>query len=69
MLCKYWDGTTHVDIGGNVHFLKEDSVQVIKTELQGLLDHPDEYEKMKQAALSNRRHEFSYKQIARRSIG
>ena len=68
MLCKYWDGTTHVDIGGNVHFLKEDSVQVIKTELQGLLDHPDEYEKMKQAALSNRRHEFSYKQIARRSI-
>jgi len=51
-----------------VHFLKEDSVQVIKTELQGLLDHPDEYEKMKQAALSNRRHEFSYKQIARRSI-
>ena len=69
MLCKYWDGTTHVDIGGNVHFLKEDSVRVIKTELQGLLDHPEEYEEMKQAAQSNRRHEFSYKQIARRSIG
>ena len=68
MLCKYWEGTTHVDIGGNVHFLKEDSVQVIKTELQGLLDHPQEYEEMKREALSNRRHEFSYKQIARRSI-
>ncbi len=68
MLCKYWEGTTHVDIGGNVHFLREDSVKAIRTELQRLLEHPEEYERMKRAAESDRRHEFSYRQIARKSV-
>lgn len=69
MLCKYWNGTTHVDIGGNVRFLKEDSVEAIRQELQMLLEHPDEYERMKQAAKSERRYEFSYQQIARKAMG
>lgn len=69
MLCKYWDGTTHVDIGGNVEFLMEDSVKEIKRKLTELLDNPEKYRKMKKAAESDRRKEFFYKNISRRAIG
>lgn len=69
MLCKYWEGTTHIDIGGNVEFLMEDSVKEIKKKIIELLDEPEKYEKMKQVACSDKRHTFSYKIIARRSVG
>lgn len=69
MLCKYWDGTTHVDIGGNVEFLMEDSVKEIKEKLMELLDNPEKYRKMKEIARSDKRKEFSYKIISRKAIG
>lgn len=69
MLCKYWEGTTHVDIGGNVEFLMEDSVKAIKKKLIELLDDPEKYKEMKKVACSDKRHTFSYKMIARRSVG
>lgn len=69
MLCKYWEGTTHVDIGGNVAFLMEDSVEVIKEKLLELLDHPEKYEQMKKNAQSEGKKAFSYRLIARKSVG
>lgn len=69
MVCKYWDGTTHVDIGGNVHFLMEDSVDTIYQELQKILSTEGYFEKMKAAAEAAGREQFSYKRIARKSIG
>lgn len=69
MLCKYWPGTTHIDIGGNVEFLKEDSAKLIKEKLLNLLNNPEQYERMKQAAGSDKRRAFSYKVIARKSVG
>lgn len=69
MLCKYWDGTTHIDIGGNVEFIKEDSVEEIKKKLLEILDEPDKYKKMKEVAESDLRYKFSYKMIARKSVG
>lgn len=69
MLCKFWEGTTHIDIGGNVEFLMEDSVDEIKKKLLQILQDPEKYRKMKQVAESNLRHQFSYKVIARRSVG
>lgn len=69
MLCKYWDGTTHIDIGGNAEFLMEDSVEEIKKKLLQILETPGKYEKMKKVAESDLRHEFSYKIIARKSVG
>lgn len=69
MLCKYWDGTTHIDIGGNVEFLMEDSVEEITKKLLQILDDPEKYPKMKRAAESDLRHEFSYKVISRKSVG
>lgn len=68
MLCKYWEGTTHVDIGGNVRFLKEDSVELLKYEIMRLVELPDAYDEMKRAALCEKRKDFSYKEIARKSI-
>lgn len=69
MICKYWDGTTHIDIGGNVEFLMEDSVEEIKKTLLRILDEPGKYEEMKKVAQSDKRHDFSYKTIARKSVG
>ncbi|MBD5464189.1 MAG: glycosyltransferase family 4 protein [Lachnospiraceae bacterium] len=69
MICKYWEGTTHVDIGGNVEFLMEDSVEVIKEKILELLDHPEKYEQMKKSAGSDGRNAFSYRLIARKSVG
>lgn len=69
MLCKYWEGTTHIDIGGNVEFLMEDSVEEIQRKLLQILDEPGKYQEMKKAAKSDLRHEFSYKVIARKSVG
>ena len=69
MICKYWEGTTHVDIGGNVEFLMEDSVAVIKEKILELLSNPEKYEQMKRSAESDGRNAFSYRLIARKSVG
>lgn len=66
MIVKYWDGTTHVDRGGNVKFLQEDSVdEIIKTIKDVFFG--DQLEKMKSVALNNKNF-FSYLYIAKRSI-
>lgn len=68
MLCKWWDGTNDIDLGGNVKFLKRDSVDEIREEIKKLLDNPDEYQKMKQVAVEKGMKEYSYADIARRAV-
>ncbi len=68
MICKYWDGTTHVDIGGNVHFLYQDSVDEITQKLEEVMDQPEVYQKMKEVAESQGMKVFSYREIAKRAI-
>lgn len=67
MLVKYWEGTTHVDIGGNVEFLYNDSVDEIKEKLEKIMQ-PQTYNKMKETALQKGMTVFSYRDIAKRSI-
>ncbi|SFH98365.1 Glycosyltransferase involved in cell wall bisynthesis [Selenomonas ruminantium] len=69
MICKHWPGTTHVDIGGNIRFLNEDSPECIKKEILSLVDNPTEYEKMKMKANGKGKKRFLYSTIARQSIG
>lgn len=70
MVCKYWKGTTHVDIGGNVKFLEEDSVETIEKCLENLLEaDKKEYQKMKEIASSDKAKEFSYFDIAKKCAG
>lgn len=68
MLVKDWPGTHHVDLGGNVHFLKEDSVEEIQREIEILINKPEEYRKMKSVAVEKGMTAFSYSEIARKSI-
>ena len=67
MICKYWEGTTHVDVGGNVKFLYNDSVEEIKDMLVNITEHPEEYQKMYDAAKKGK-DTFSYRRIAKQAI-
>lgn len=69
MLCKYWAGTTHVDLGGNVEFLQEDSTEEIKRKITVLLDNPEKHRKMKEIASGDLRKAFFYETISRKAAG
>lgn len=69
MLCKYWEGTTHIDVGGNVRFLMCDSVDEIYNNIYEIVCNKHIYEGMCKAAKNKGKRRFSYKEIAKRSIG
>lgn len=66
MVVKYWEGTTHIDRGGNVKFLREDSSDEIKKVIEDVF-FGGEIERMKNVALNNKFF-FSYRNIAKRCI-
>lgn len=65
---KYWEGTTHVDVGGNCIFLYKDSEEEIREKILYLIDNPEVYKKMKDVAEKNGIKKFSYSSIANQSI-
>lgn len=67
MIVKYWAGTTHVNCGGNVRFLHEDSIFEIQKCIEEVID-SDTYDFMKCVAI-NVKEKFLYSQIAKKSIG
>lgn len=69
MLVKYWDGTTHVDIGGNVKFLYKDSTEEIQELLERLMNKGPEYNEMLSHAREKGKKVFSYREISKRAIG
>ena len=68
MLVKDWPGTHHVDLGGNVRFLTQDSAAEIQNAIEELVKNPDEYKKMKDVAIREGMKTFSYRDIAKRAI-
>lgn len=68
MICKYWDGTTHVDLGGNVKFLYHDTKEELLEVIGQVLGDNEEYNKMKEVAVTKGMQTFSYSEIAKRSI-
>lgn len=69
MVVKYWTGTNHVDLGGNVKFLYEDSTDEIQEILAKVADHKKEiYIQMKKVAEEEGKKKFSYCAIAKRAI-
>ncbi len=68
MVCKYWQGMDHIDIGGNCHFLYLDSSDEIRECLLNILENIQVYSKMKEVAVENGRKYFSYYEIGKRSI-
>ncbi|WP_378950804.1 glycosyltransferase [Pelosinus sp. sgz500959] len=68
MIVKHWNGTTHVDLNGNVKFLYEDSVDEIYKILTAVIEDESKYINMKKIASAQGMKAFSYYEIARRSI-
>ena len=68
MLVKDWIGMHHVDLGGNVRFLKESTTEEIQLAIEDLIAHPEEYRQMKSVAVEKGMKEFSYARIAERAI-
>lgn len=69
MICKYWDGTTHVDLGGNVVFLYQDSEECIRKAIEAIISDNNKYSKMKEIAVERGMATFSYNEISKRAIG
>lgn len=67
MIVKYWKGTTHIDIGGNVRYLYKDNADEIKELLLSLLKTPQYYE-MKTKANGQSKINFLYSKIAEESL-
>ena len=68
MLVKYWEGTTHIDVGGNCQFLYEDTVNEIREKIETILNNREMYENMKKIAETEGIKKFSYLRIAKQSI-
>lgn len=66
MICKYWDGTTHVNVNGNVIFVETDSVNELQEKIEKLFFTPDYYRMKKNAELAKTR--FMYSDIAKKCL-
>lgn len=64
MIIKYWNGTTHVDCGGNIILLNDDSTEEIVKAISLSIDN---YSSMKEIAEKSRKR-FLYGEIAKKSI-
>lgn len=65
---KYWEGMTHVDVGGNCEFLYQDSEQEMLEVLNKIIDDKEKYDLMKSVAIAKGLNYFSYSEIAYRAI-
>lgn len=68
MIVKDWPGTHHVDLGGNVIFLTEDSVSEIQEKIEYLLSDPSKLSEMTKIAQEKGMQIFSYADISKRAI-
>ena len=68
LIVKDWPGTHHIDLGGNVIFLNNDSVDEIQRAIDDLIEHPNKLRNMKEIAENKGMRVFSYKEIAKRAI-
>lgn len=62
------EGFHHLDLGGNVCYLKETSVEAMRNAISELLDDPGKVDRMRAVAEEKGKSYFSYADIARRSL-
>jgi 1,2-diacylglycerol 3-alpha-glucosyltransferase len=68
MILRYWEGVTHLDLGGNIEYLYEDSSVLLKQMILDIYENKEKYFKMKEIAELKGTSTFSYKEIANKSI-
>ena len=64
MIVKHWEGTTHIDLGGNAEFLYKDSIEDITEKINKAMANIDVMKKI----ADEKAHLFMYSDIAKRSI-
>jgi len=68
IIAKYWEGTTHIDLGGNCKFLYNDSIDEIYDMIYSLICNKKELTNMKKVAEEKGMNYFSYNEISSRAI-
>ena len=68
MLCRHWEGTTDIDLDGNMIFLKTGQKKEIYRALKLILEDKKIYKKMKLIANEKGLSTFSYSNIAKQSL-
>ena len=68
IVVKYWQGMTHIDLGGNCVFLHHDTAAEILSIIGRIVSEPGVYESMRKTAMSKSRDTFLYSNIAFKSI-
>lgn len=66
---KRWKGMAHVDVGGNCIFIEKGDIETIKQAICKIYNNKSKYKEMKKAAVDKGISYFSYREIARKSIG
>ncbi|WP_432673087.1 glycosyltransferase family 4 protein [Flavobacterium sp. SM2513] len=65
---KYWEGMTHIDVGGNCDFLCHDTAEEITEVLKKIINDDGKYESMRKIAVEKGLKKFAYSEIARTAI-
>src|SRR5699024_10728095 len=68
LVVKNWDGTRHIDIGGNCKFLYNDTVEELNEVLTDIIVNKTTYDTMLKKANSTKKNQFLYSNIAKKSI-
>lgn len=68
MIVNDWLGMHHVDIGGNCKFVDGSNEKELANVISDIIETPNEYANMVMAANTDRRNDFLYSHIAKRSI-
>lgn len=68
LIAKDWNGTHHVDLGGNVRFLTEDSTEEIQSVVEDIVNDTNKFCSMEMVAKEKGMLVFSYKEISRRAL-
>lgn len=68
LIVKKWPGGEYLDIGGNIFYLDEDTVEELVKKILFLYHNPDELMRMRHSALNDALSIFSYDEIAKKSL-
>lgn len=68
IICKYWKGTTHVDLGGNILYLYEDSIDEISNIIEKVVNDKPFLKELKNAAESSKSSQFLYSEISKKAL-
>ena len=69
IIAKQWFEMTHLDVGGNCIFLKDDSIEEIEYTIRLLCEKGEKYQHMLSVSREKCYDVFSYDSIARKAIG